>query len=241
MRSYLFAKHGTKAKAVLLSLVTKEGKMAWSLIGEGFDIVGDYGMFMGIQAAYSDTAENRAKAAPVYVPAMVAVIVCTLISVAALVIRMVLFLKQMRRRRREVRGIGQRREYALLLDGKIDDAERQCVQVYIGIALACCEDLPMGGIGLYFLSTNYAIPPFIIVSLFTSALLLGVKIAGVTSLPYWFGKLKKWRASRPVGECRTAQFAPPMTRDQVAHNNKLDGITVSPERQVSKRVPGPWN
>ena len=82
--------------------------MAWSFICEGFDIVGDYGMFMGIQTAYHDTAENRAKAAPVYVPAMVAVIVCTLISVAALVIRMVLFLKQMRRRRRQ--GRPQRRQ-----------------------------------------------------------------------------------------------------------------------------------
>ena len=178
--------------------------MAWSFICEVFDIAGDYGMFMGIQAAYNDTAENRAKAAPLYVPAMVAVIVCTLVSVAALGIRMVLLLKQMRRRRCALLGIGQRRSYALLLDGKIDDAERQCVQVYIGIALACCEDLPMGGIGLYFLSTNYAIPPFIIVSLFTSALLLGMKIARITTLPYWFGKLEKWKASRPAGESRTA-------------------------------------
>ena len=211
MRSYLFAKHGTRAKAVLLSLITKEGRMAWSFVCEVFDIAGDYGMFMGIQAAYHDTAENRAKAAPVYVPAMVAVIVCTLISVAALVIRMVLFLKQMRRRRRELRGIGQRREYALLLDGKIEDAERQCVQVYIGVALACCEDLPMGGIGLYFLSTNYAIPPFIIVSLFTSALLLGMKIAAVTTLPYWFGKLKKWKANRPAGteHCAATPYSNP--------------------------------
>ena len=239
MLSYLFAKHGTKAEAVLLSLVTQEGKMAWSFICEVFDIAGDYGMFMGIQAAYHDTAENRAKAAPVYIPALVAVIVCTLISVAALVIRMVLFLKQMRRRRRELRGIGQRRDYALLLDGKIEDAERQCVQVYIGTALACCEDLPMGGIGLYFLSTNYAIPPFIIVSLFTSALLLGIKIAGVTTVPNLFGKLKKWKASRPAGESRTARFAPHMTCDRVAHNNKRNGITLNPEWKVSKRLA--WN
>ncbi len=194
--------------------------MAWSVICEVFDIAGDYGMFMGIQAAYHDTAENRAKAAPVYISAMVAVIVCTLISVAALGIRMVLLVKQMRRRRRELLGIGQRREYALVLDGKIEDAERQCVQVYIGIALACCEDLPMGGIGLYFLSTNYAIPPFIIVSLFTSALLLGMKISKVTTLPYWFGKLKKWQASRPAGECRASRFAPHLTCNRVAHITK---------------------
>jgi hypothetical protein len=213
VRSYLFAKHGTRAKAVLLSLVTKEGKMASSFICEVFDIAGDYGMFMGIQAAYGDTAENRAKATPVYIPAMVAVIVCTLISVAALGIRVVLLFKQMRRRRHELRGVGQRRTYALLLDKKIEDAERQCTQVYIGTALACCEDLPMGGIGLYFLSTNYAIPPFIIISLFTSALLLGMKITGVTTLPYWFGvttlpywfgKMTKWKASRSAGEARTA-------------------------------------
>ena len=176
--------------------------MAWSFIGEGFDIAGDYGMFMGIHAAYHDTAESRAKVAPVYIASMVAVIVCTLISVVAVVIRIALFLKQMRRRRRELRGIGRRQEYGLLLDGKIEDAKRQCVQVYIGIALACCEDLPMGGIGIYFLSTKFAIPPFIIVSLFTSGLLLGTKFAAVSTLPYWFGKLNKWKANRPARKCR---------------------------------------
>ena len=218
MRSYLFAKHGTRAKAVLLSLVTKEGRMAWSFVCEVFDIAGDYGMFMGIQAAYGDTAENRAKATPVYIPAMVAVIVCTLISVAALGIRIVLLFKQMRRRRHELRGVRQRRAYALLLDAKIEEAEGQCTQVYIGIALACCEDLPMGFIGLYFLSTTYSIPPFIIVSLFTSALLLGMKIAAVTTLPYWFGKLKKWKANRPAGA-----VAELLTHSTEAHQSGMAG------------------
>jgi hypothetical protein len=67
----------------------------------------------------------------------------------------------------------------------------------------------MGFIGLYFLSATYSIPPFIIVSLFTSALLLGMKIAAVTTLPYWFGKLTKWKANRPAGASRNI---PPQDR-----------------------------
>ena len=45
--------------------------MLWALVGEVFDIAGDYAMFFGIHAAYEDTAENRAIAAPVYMLARV--------------------------------------------------------------------------------------------------------------------------------------------------------------------------
>ena len=227
VRSYLLVRHGTKAKAVMLSLVSNEGKLVWSLIGEGFDIAGDYGMFLGIHASYHDTAESRAKAAPVYIPAMVALSVSTLISLVAFAIRGVLTVKRIRRRRLQLQTLGRRPEYADLLDGKIDDAEKQCKQLYIGIALACCEDLPMGFIGLYFLSTTYSIPPFIIVSLFTSALLLGMKIAAVTTLPYWFGKLTKWKANRPAGASRNI---PPQdrtpTRPAWPIRQLLNGIAV---------------
>jgi hypothetical protein len=184
-------------------------------------------MFLGIHAAYHDTAESRAKAAPVYIPAMVALSVSTLISLVAFAIRGVLTVKRIRRRRLQLQTLGRRPEYADLLDGKIDDAEKQCKQLYIGIALACCEDLPMGFIGLYFLSATYSIPPFIIVSLFTSALLLGMKIAGVTTLPYWFGKLKKWKANRPAGASRNI---PPQdctpTRPAWPIRQLLNGIAV---------------
>ena len=85
----------------------------------------------------------------------------------------------------------------------------------------------MGFIGLYFLSATYSIPPFIIVSLFTSALLLGMKIAGVTTLPYWFGKLKKWKANRPAGASRNI---PPQdctpTRPAWPIRQLLNGIAV---------------
>jgi hypothetical protein len=187
--------------------------MLWALVGEVFDIAGDYAMFFGIHAAYEDTAENRAIAAPVYMLAMVTLVLSTLLSVAALAIRGVLMIKQMRRRRLELHALGARREYADRVRGKLEDGKRQCMQVYIGVALACCEDLPMGGIGLYFLSTRYSIPPFQIISVFTSAFLLGMKVAAVATLPYWFGKLNKWKASaRPAGEFRPKTILRPDCR-----------------------------
>jgi hypothetical protein len=48
---------------VLISIVSREGKMVSGLIDEAFDIMGNYGMFFGIHAMYYDTAENRAAAA----------------------------------------------------------------------------------------------------------------------------------------------------------------------------------
>ena len=35
-----------------------------------------------------------------------------------------------------------------------------CFQIVLGLALTLCEDLPMAGIGAYFLSQKYEIPTF---------------------------------------------------------------------------------
>jgi hypothetical protein len=196
---YLMIRHGAKAKALVLSLVTKEGKMAWGFFGEGFDMVGDYGMFFAIQKAFNDTRENYLKAAPVYIPALVSLVVSTIVSLTALAVRGTITITQLRRRRLELKAFGKRKSYAELLDVKIEDAERQCKQTYIGIALALFEQAPMAGIGIFFLS--HSVPWFQLVSIFTSGVMLGIKVAATTTLPYWWAKLKKWQASaRPVRE-----------------------------------------
>ncbi len=192
---YVVFKHGTKARSVVLSLVTKEGKMVWGVLGEGFDMAGDYGMFFAIQAALNDTETNRRNAAPVYIPALVSLVVSTVISLLALAVRFAIMVIQLRRRRRELKGFGQRKSYVEQLDIKIEDAERQCKQTYIGIALALFEQVPMGGIGIFFLSQRYAAPWFPIASVFSSGVMLGMKVASITTLPYWWAKLKKWQAS----------------------------------------------
>jgi hypothetical protein len=198
---YLVIRHGSKAKAVVLSLVTKEGKMAWGIIGESFDMAGDYGMVFAIHASFNDTQENHLKAAPVYTAALVSLALSTVILLGALAVRGMLSLKQISRRRRELKTFGKREGYVELLHNKIEDAERQCKQTYIGIALALFEEAPMGGIGVYFLSQRYAVPPFIIISLFSSGIMFGNKLASATTLPYWWAKLKKWEASaRPLGD-----------------------------------------
>ncbi len=199
---YLMIRHGAKAKALVLSLVTKEGKMVWGFLGEGFDMVGDYAMVFAIHAAFNDTEENRLKAAPVYIPALVSLVVSTIVSLAALAVRGTSTVTQLRRRRLELKDFGKRRGYAELLDVKIEDAERHCKQTYIGVALALFEEVPMGGIGIFFLSQRYNAPWFPIASIFSSGVMLGIKVAATTTLPYWWAKLKKWQASaRPVREC----------------------------------------
>ncbi len=199
--TYLMIRHGTKAKALVLSLVTKEGKMVWGFLGEGFDMVGDYAMVFAIHAAFHDTQENQLKAAPVYIPALVSLVVSTIVSLAALAVRGKITVTQLRRRRRELKDFGKRQGYAELLDVKIEDAERHCKQTYIGIALALFEEVPMGGIGIFFLSQRYNAPWFPIASIFSSGVMLGIKVAATTTLPYWWAKLKKWQANaRPVRE-----------------------------------------
>jgi hypothetical protein len=194
---YLMIRHGAKAKALVLSLVTKEGKMVWGFLGEGFDMVGDYAMFLAIRAAFNDTQENYLKAAPVYFPALVSLVVSTIVSLAALAVRGTMTVTQLRRRRRELKDFGKRKGYVELLEVKIEDAERQCKQTYIGIALAIFEQAPMAGIGIFFLS--HTVPWFQLVSIFTSGVMLGIKVAATATLPYWWAKVKKWQASaRPV-------------------------------------------
>ena len=203
--------------------------MVSGLIVEAFDIMGDYGMFFGIHAMYYDTAENRAKASPVYIPAMFFLILSTLVSIASLALRGAFTAKQMRRRRRELKFLGDRKEYMQQLRDKIDDAERTCTQTYIGVALAVFECLPMGCIGMYWFIEKYSIPWTQVISLFTSALALGMKLSSVSTLPYWWAKLNKWRAdTRPVGE-RAAlgtELAVAAIADGAALNNGDDMATL---------------
>ena len=200
--SYLVRKHGVaKAKTIVGSIISREAKILCGLVVEVFDVVGDYGMFFGIHAMYHDTAENRAKATPVYIPALVFLIVSTMVSMAALAVAGTSMVQQMRRRQQELQTLGQRQEYLQLLRGKIKDAERKCRQTYMGVALAAFECLPMGCIGMYWFIEKYSVPWTQVVSLFTSALALGMKIASVPTLPHTWEKLEKWQASaRPVGE-----------------------------------------
>jgi hypothetical protein len=137
----------------------------------------------------------------VYIPALVSLVVSTVISLLALAVQFVIMVIQIQRRRRELKGFGRRKSFVEQLDIKIEDAERQCKQTYIGIALALFEQVPMGGIGIFFLSQRYAAPWFPIASVFSSGVMLGMKVASVTTLPYWWTKLKKWQASAtPVGK-----------------------------------------
>jgi hypothetical protein len=162
-------------------------------------MVGDYGMVFAIQKAFNDTQENYLKAAPVYIPALVSLVASTIVSLTALAVRGMITVTQLRRRRLELKAFGKRKSYAELVDVKIEDAERQCKQTYIGIALALFEQAPMAGIGIFFLS--HSVPWFQLVSIFTSGVMLGIKVAATTTLPYWWAKLKKWQASaRPVRE-----------------------------------------
>ena len=122
-RRYLFAKHGTKAKAVLLSIVQREAKMAWSLLGEGFDLSGDAAVFVAIQAD-AQNPELRANVSAIVVPAWVSFSLSVVVSVISLVVRASIFIVQLRRRRRDVSHIGGRISYLQRLETKIEDGQR---------------------------------------------------------------------------------------------------------------------
>ena len=54
---------------------------------------------------------------------------------------------------------------------------------------------------MYWFIEKYSIPWTQVVSLFTSALALGMKMSSVSTLPYWWAKCNKWRAgASPVRE-----------------------------------------
>jgi hypothetical protein len=119
----LFAKHGTKAKVVLLSIVQREAKMAWSLLGEGFDLSGDAAVFVAIQAD-AQNPELRANVSAIVVPAWVSFSLSVVVSVISLVVRVSIFIMQLRRRRQDVSNIGGRISYLRRLEAKIEDGQR---------------------------------------------------------------------------------------------------------------------
>ena len=120
---YLFAKHGAKAKAVLLSIVQREVKMVWSMLGEGFDMAGDTAVFLAIK----DDAQNpvlRSSVSAIIIPVWISFCLSVVVSLLSLLVRGSIAVVQFRRRRRDVSHIGSRTSYLQRLEAKIEDGQR---------------------------------------------------------------------------------------------------------------------
>ena len=108
---------------MLLSIVQREAKMAWSFLGEGFDLSGDAAVFAAIQADAQDPV-LRANVSAIVVPAWVSFSLSVVVSVVSLVVRASIFIVQLRRRRQDVSHIGVRISYLQRLEAKIEDGQR---------------------------------------------------------------------------------------------------------------------
>ncbi len=108
---------------MLLSIVQREAKMAWSFLGEGFDLSGDAAVFVAIQADAQDPV-LRANVAAIVVPAWVSFSLSVVVSVVSLVVRASIFIVQLRRRRQDISHIGGRISYLQQLEAKIEDGQR---------------------------------------------------------------------------------------------------------------------
>ena len=95
--------------------------MAWSLLGEGFDLSGDAAVFVAIQAD-AQNPELRANVSAIVVPAWVSFSLSVVVSVISLVVRASIFIVQLRRRRQDVSHIGGRISYLQRLEAKIQGA-----------------------------------------------------------------------------------------------------------------------
>ena len=125
---YLFAKHGAKAKAVLLSIVQREVKMVWSMLGEGFDMAGDTAVFLAIK----DDAQNpvlRASVSAIIIPVWISFCLSVVVSVLSLLVRGSIAVVQFRRRRGDVAKIGGHVPYLQRLEAKVEDGQREIKMV----------------------------------------------------------------------------------------------------------------
>jgi hypothetical protein len=120
------------------------------------------------------------RVAPIVIPTYIFFSLSAVISAVAFITRVSIGIIQFRRRRRDIAVIGMVKPNVEQLATKIEDHERSlkmvrlytamarklsmvsgfCFQIVLGLALTLCEDLPMAGIGAYFLSQKYEIPTF---------------------------------------------------------------------------------
>jgi hypothetical protein len=189
----------------VVSMLKGEAKTVLSCSSEAFDLAGDTGMFLAIsQDAQSPIHSISAPVAPIAVPVMVAFCLSAVISAISLVTRGYFAVVQCRRRRRDISTIGGTQPYSERLAAKIEDGERTLKLAGLGLALAICEDLPMTGIAMYFLANSYKVPTFNVISMVTSGLMLGLKVAPVMTFPAQWAKLSKWK-SRVQPRCEAAE------------------------------------
>jgi hypothetical protein len=127
---YLFAKHGAKAKGIVLAIVEKDAKMVWSLFGEVFDLSGDTVMFLAILADASDPL-RRAKVERILVVVWVSFSLSVVISAVSLVVKGGVVMTLLRRRRSSFQMVGRVQSYGRALAGKIEDAENRLKEVLL--------------------------------------------------------------------------------------------------------------
>jgi surface protein len=134
---YLFAKHGARAKGIVLAIVQKDAKMVWSLIGEVFDLSGDTVMFLAILADANDPL-RRAKVENILVVVWVSFSLSVVISVVSLVVKGGVALTALRRRRSSLQTLGCAQSYGRALAVKIEDAESKLKEVSLRLPRRRC-------------------------------------------------------------------------------------------------------
>jgi hypothetical protein len=102
----------------------------------------------------------------------------------------------------------------------------------LGLALAICEDLPMTGIAMYFLANSYKVPTFNVISMVTSGLMLGLKVAPVMTFPAQWAKLSKWK-SRVQPRCEAAE---PLGTELREPTRKPEPEPLTDEQYVARLV-----
>jgi hypothetical protein len=131
---YVFAKHGARAKGIVLAIVQKDAKTVWSLIGEVFDLSGDAVMFLAILSDTNDPL-RRAKVERILVVVWVSFSLSVFISAISLVVKGRVAMTVLRRRRSSLRTLGRAQSYGQALALKIEDAENMLKQVCVAAAV----------------------------------------------------------------------------------------------------------
>ncbi len=127
---FVFVKHGSRAKGIVLAIVRSDAKMVWSLIGEVFDLSGDAVMFLAILGDANDPL-RRAKVERILVVVWVSFSLSVVISAVSLVVKGGVVLTVLRRRRSSLRTLGRTQSYGQALVLKIEDAENMLKQVCV--------------------------------------------------------------------------------------------------------------
>ena len=136
-----------KVSQILVSFLMREVLLMVGVVLELMDYTSDAIVFSEVLSSGAEHSETE----PFVLPYIIAFTIASLVSVISLMMKVQLYVKQVRKRRADADPLwleisakfSKRQQKVVMLNSKLQDTKKVITLIWVNVLLACCEDIPM--------------------------------------------------------------------------------------------------